>query len=204
MLNNARWLFFDMGYTLIDEDACWRQRAEDTVVGSAVNSDVLLSAMADHAAAGRDPYPYTLEEFGMEEMPWPLKQEVPYPDAIPVLRALHEKYKIGIISNQAPGIAERLYHFGLLDLIDSVASSSELRVAKPDPRLFLLALAQAGCMPADAVMIGDRLDNDIGPARLLGMGTVWIRQGFGRMGRPGPGTTPDAVVQKLPELLQIL
>ena len=29
-------------------------------------------------------------------------------------------------------------------------------------------------------MIGDRVDNDIVPAKALGMGTVWIKQGFGK------------------------
>ena len=28
-------------------------------------------------------------------------------------------------------------------------------------------------------MIGDRIDNDIAPAKSLGMNTVWIRQGYG-------------------------
>lgn len=30
----------------------------------------------------------------------------------------------------------------------------------------------------NAVMIGDRMDNDIVPAKHLGMKTVWIKQGF--------------------------
>ena len=29
-------------------------------------------------------------------------------------------------------------------------------------------------------MIGDRIDNDIIPAKLLGMHTIWIKQGFGQ------------------------
>ena len=37
----------------------------------------------------------------------------------------------------------------------------------------------AGCQAENAVMIGDRLDNDIAPAKKLGMKTVWIRQGDG-------------------------
>ena len=36
----------------------------------------------------------------------------------------------------------------------------------------------AGCRPEEAVMVGDRLDNDIFPAKALGMGTVWVRQGL--------------------------
>jgi len=41
-------------------------------------------------------------------------------------------------------------------------------------------LERAGCKPEEAVMIGDRIDNDIVPAKSLGMRTVWIKQGFGK------------------------
>ena len=33
----------------------------------------------------------------------------------------------------------------------------------------------------NAVMIGDRIDNDIVPAKQLGMKTIWIKQGFGSL-----------------------
>lgn len=36
----------------------------------------------------------------------------------------------------------------------------------------------AGCQPHNSVMVGDRLDNDIAPAKSLGMETVWIRKGL--------------------------
>lgn len=203
MLQNARWLFFDMGSTLIDESACWRCRAEETVRGSDVGAERFLSAMGVHARAGRDPYRYALREFGLSETPWPITCEKPYPEAGEVLSVLRRKYRIGIISNQAPGLTERLHQFGLADLIDSVSSSSEQGVEKPDKRLFLRALEQVGCTPEDAVMIGDRLDNDLAPARALGMSLVWIRQGFGGLGIPNPTNTPDAVAHNLSGLLQI-
>ena len=30
-------------------------------------------------------------------------------------------------------------------------------------------------------MIGDRIDNDIVPAKQLGVKTIWVKQGFGRL-----------------------
>ncbi len=59
-----------------------------------------------------------------------------------------------------------------------IASSSELGVAKPDPQIFEKVLALAGCTASQTVMIGDRLDNDIIPAKQYGMQTVWVRQGL--------------------------
>lgn len=72
---------------------------------------------------------------------------------------------------------ERLAAWGLMAHIDLVVASAEAGVAKPDPAIFRIALARAGCEAAEAVMIGDRLDNDIAPAKAVGMRTVWLPQG---------------------------
>jgi HAD superfamily hydrolase (TIGR01549 family) len=55
-----------------------------------------------------------------------------------------------------------------MPFISICLSSTEVGLEKPDPAIFQLALSQSGCEPPQAVMIGDRLDNDIRPARLLG------------------------------------
>lgn len=54
-------------------------------------------------------------------------------------------------------------------------------------------------------MIGDRIDNDIVPARLLGMHTIWIKQGFGRYWRiEREIERPDYAVNHLMEICDIL
>lgn len=54
-------------------------------------------------------------------------------------------------------------------------------------------------------MIGDRLDTDIGPAKEIGMLTVWIKQGFGGMGNPTLlENTPDYIINKLNDLIPLL
>jgi FMN phosphatase YigB (HAD superfamily) len=55
--------------------------------------------------------------------------------------------------------------------------SETLGLRKPDPRLFLIACDGLGVAPAQTVMVGDRIDNDIVPARVLGMRTVRFRTG---------------------------
>ena len=44
--------------------------------------------------------------------------------------------------------------------------------------IFKKAFELAGCQPYNSVMVGDRLDNDIRPAKALGMRTVWVRKGL--------------------------
>jgi pyrimidine 5'-nucleotidase len=64
--------------------------------------------------------------------------------------------------------------------ISTCVASAEAGLEKPDPAIFQLALRQANCTPPQAVMIGDRLDNDIRPARVLGWKTICNAQGFAR------------------------
>lgn len=131
-------------------------------------------------------------------------EEVLYEDAIPCLEQLSKRYKIGIIANQALGTVERLQQHGILQFIDLVIASAEEGVAKPDPRIFQISLERSGCKPENAVMIGDRIDNDIEPAKRMGMKTIWIKQGFGGLWNIcKEDEAPDNIVNNLAELLEL-
>jgi len=110
--------------------------------------------------------------------------EFPYDGAIETLRLLSSRYRIGVIANQSPGSEGRLNRWSLLPFISVCVTSAEVGLEKPDPAMFDLALRQAGRTAPEAVMIGDRLDNDIRPARLLGWKTVRVLQGPGRFQSP--------------------
>ena len=93
---------------------------------------------------------------------------------------------------------------GLLKYIDMVVASAEEGVAKPDLRLFQIALDRADCKADEAVMVGDRIDNDILPANKLGMITVWIKQGLGGMCEPTCETEiPDYTISDLSEMIKL-
>ena len=50
-------------------------------------------------------------------------------------------------------------------------------------------------------MIGDRLDNDIIPARMIGMKAVWIRQGIYSVLEPRvPKEIPEAIVTQVGDI----
>ena len=73
---------------------------------------------------------------------------------------------------------------------------------KPNPALFLRALERAGCDAFESCMIGDRPDNDIAPAKALGMKTVRITQGLGGlMPVTGDALRADVTVSDLASLL---
>ena len=74
-------------------------------------------------------------------------------------------------------------------------------VRKPDPRAFLAAAEALDVSPVACIMVGDRIDNDIVPAKALGMAAIQLRSGRHRRQQPrSPAETPDAVVTDVLEL----
>jgi haloacid dehalogenase superfamily, subfamily IA, variant 3 with third motif having DD or ED/haloacid dehalogenase superfamily, subfamily IA, variant 1 with third motif having Dx(3-4)D or Dx(3-4)E len=200
-----KWLFFDVGSTLVDESKCYEARfkkiAEDAgVLAEAVTDKALeLYRQNERGDIG------AAEAFGSELPKWRAELEFLYDDTEVLLRQLSEKYKIGVIANQSLGTADRLEAFGILRYIDLVVASAEEGVAKPDRRIFEIALERAGCEPGDAMMIGDRIDNDILPAKNIGMRTMWVRQGLGGMWKlGGEEELPDFIADNVLEIGSIL
>ncbi|MBQ2954081.1 MAG: HAD-IIIA family hydrolase [Clostridia bacterium] len=201
-----RWLFFDVGSTLVDESAAYDRRIREMIAGTGVSYEQFQRKREAFARQNRRGDLEAAAFFGLPKTPWHHEDEHPYPEAAEVLRALRGRgYRIGVIANQAAGTADRLRAWGLLEYIDLVIASAEAGVAKPDPAIFRLALKRAGCAAAEAVMIGDRLDNDIAPAKTVGMRTVWLPQGpavWHSVRREAE--RPDVRVEGLRGLLEVL
>ncbi len=97
------------------------------------------------------------------------------PGMVDAVRILAARYRIGVIANQLRECSSALDSIGLGDLISIRAISEIIGIRKPDPEIFLWACGEAGCAPAEAVMVGDRIDNDIAPARAIGLWTILFR-----------------------------
>ncbi len=201
----AAWLFFDMGSTIMDETSACEKRIRDSIAGTDITYEQFVEKMAEFARLNMREDLAAFAYFNLKKAPWSKDAEHPYPDADRVLRSLKERgYRLGIIANQLPGSEARLARFGLLSYFEVICASAEEGVNKPDPELFRRALSRSGCAPADAVMIGDRTDNDIAPAKALGMQTVLIRQGYaGYHIVHNEGEEPHATVDHLTELLPL-
>lgn len=201
----AKWIFFDVGTTLVDETAAYNHRIRDAIEGTDITFEQFQEKRRFFARQNLKGDLEAIKYFGLMKTPWHKEDEIPYPDAEDILQYLCGKgYKIGVIANQSAGTEGRLEGWGLLKYIDVVAASAELGVAKPDRGIFDKALEMAGCTAKEAVMVGDRIDNDISPAKKLGMKTVWIRQGFAIYQNPQRAEEqPDYVVDNLSELREI-
>lgn len=176
---NARWIFFDVGSTLVDETEAYNHRVREMIENTDITFSVFDDKRIELAKQGFDGNSEAIKYFGLKKTPWHSEDEIPFEDALDTLEILKERgYKLGIIANQSAGTAQRLEYWGLLKYFDAVAASAELGVVKPSRLIFEKAIELAGCQPQDSIMVGDRLDNDIIPAKALGMKTVWIRKGL--------------------------
>ncbi len=60
---------------------------------------------------------------------------------------------------------------------DFIASSTGWGVEKPSPAFFERVIEVAGCPAAQIAYVGDRLDNDVLPAKAAGMTAIFVRRG---------------------------
>ena len=176
---DAKWIFFDVGSTLVDETEAYNHRAREMIENTDITFSVFDNKRIELAQKGFDGNSEAIKHFGLKKTPWHSEDEMPFEDASDALESLKERgYKLGIIANQSAGTAQRLENWGLLKYFDVVAASAELGASKPNRLIFEKAIELAGVPAHNAVMVGDRLDNDIIPAKALGLKTVWIRKGL--------------------------
>jgi putative hydrolase of the HAD superfamily len=124
------------------------------------------------------------------------------PDIDGLLRRLRQRgLKLGIVANQPQPMRERLARAGIGDLFEHQGLSGLTGISKPDPRAFLMAAEALSVAPAVCIMVGDRIDNDVAPAKALGMAAILLRGGRHRRQKPrSPAEEPDAVVTDVLEL----
>jgi putative hydrolase of the HAD superfamily len=112
------------------------------------------------------------------------------PEVDGLLRRLHERgLKLGIVAGQPQATHERLQRAGIADLFDGLGPGGEA------------VTGALGVAPAACIVVGDRIDSDIAPAKALGMAAILFRSGRYRRQRPrSSAEEPDAVVTDVREL----
>ena len=112
--------------------------------------------------------------------------------------------KLAVVTN-GPSLGQnrKIDALGIRPCLDAVVISGSFGVRKPEPAIFLEALARLEIAAPDAWFVGDNPVADIGGAMAVGMETVWLR----RYGRPwrgaslGPGHTVTDIREVLPLVL---
>ncbi|RKY78620.1 hypothetical protein DRQ12_05650 [candidate division KSB1 bacterium] len=92
-----------------------------------------------------------------------------------LLAELAKNYRLGLAANQVLACRDSLRRRGLWNFFTMRDLSCDLGLEKPDIAFFKELLGRAQCLPSQSIMIGDQLDNDMRPAKSLGMYTIWFQ-----------------------------
>jgi len=129
------------------------------------------------------------------------------PEVPEVLKTLKERgLKIGLISNvnSRTLVPALLENYGIADYFHPVVLSSEYRRRKPDPAIFHYAARLAGVATGRSVFVGDKLSRDIAGARSAGFALAIQIQHNLKNSESDSGPVPDAVIDHMGELPEIL
>ncbi len=201
-------VIFDLGETLICEDRMWagwadylgvpanefRAALEDVIARGEHHRRVFdrFRPNFDFEAARSDRRRGENDMFTADDL---------YPDARACLQALRARgYRIGIAGNQPIEAEHAIAEMGLD--ADFVASSAGLGVEKPAPQFFARIAELAAASPTEIAYVGDRLDNDVLPARNAGMIAVFLERGpWGRVhARQADISLADIRIKELADL----
>lgn len=202
----------DVGETLVDESRIWARWAERLGVSSLTLMG-LLGGMAALDRSHRDALELIKPGFDLplelghwaSESPDSLRERFDkddlYADVRPSLDALVAAgMSVHVAGNQPPQAREALMRMDLP--VSSISNSHELGAEKPEPAFFTAVADRVRTAPAHILYVGDRLDNDVLPARRAGMRTVLMRRGpwgYLHAERPEAGLA-DAICDSLLEL----
>lgn len=176
------WVVLDLGETLVDETTMWARWADWLGVPQLTFMGVLGAVIAqrgDH----REVFEHFRPGFDLEAervakqaagLGWEVGEADLYPDALPALGALRAAgYRLAVMANQP---LESLPLLASLQL-DAVGVSAQWGVSKPDPAFFARVAREVGAAPGRIAYVGDRVDNDVLPAKQAGMVAVHLRRG---------------------------
>lgn len=113
-------------------------------------------------------------------------------------KAIGSRYKMVIAGQYGREILDLLRENSLLEYFSSSFTQDDFNITKPDPRYIEQIAKRVGADCNQCVMVGDRIDKDIIPAKMLGMKTILIRTGIHRNQRPRePFEVPDLELESL-------
>jgi len=103
--------------------------------------------------------------------------------ALELVAHLRARLRIAVVTNNTVAEqTEKLAAFGFAPHVDVLVTSEEVGAAKPDARIFRVALERLVCEPHEAVMVGDAWHADVLGATGAGIRALWLN----RHGAPHP------------------
>ncbi|MDR1330024.1 MAG: HAD family hydrolase [Oscillospiraceae bacterium] len=117
------------------------------------------------------------------------------------LMRFSKAYNIGILGQYGSGFKKYLEEENILKYFAFSETQDDYKITKPDTRYFEAVLKRYNCKAEESVMVGDRIDKDIIPAKLVGMKTIRVKAGLHKTQEPRtPDEMPDLTVDSIREI----
>jgi putative hydrolase of the HAD superfamily len=213
----TRAVVFDLWDTLVDFDQEFSRGFTDTI------ADVLGRDRAEFAELWlsgrpvRDSGPMLdyLASIGVDgdardevvalRREWARQALVPRPGAVETLRELRERgLRTGLVSVCSDDVPAVWAGTGFHGLFDSEVFSCDVRLRKPDPRIYLLCCEQLGVEPAEALFVGDGANDELAGAERVGMRAALIHRPSQEPLWPEARAWEGRRITSVPEVLDLL
>ncbi len=126
-----------------------------------------------------------------------------YPDVLPVLTVLKDVFWLGIITNGPADVQrEEIQVLGIEDFFRDILIEGEVKVGKPNLRIFDLACEHAGHSPSEMLFVGNAFEHDVQGAKSAGWYAIWLNRTLEE--NPNTQPQPDATFTNLYQLLDWL
>jgi putative hydrolase of the HAD superfamily len=103
------------------------------------------------------------------------QKKIVYPGVYDALPSLFNLYPLHMITNGFEEVQhKKIATLGIRKYFESITTSDEAGVKKPEPGIFEMALAKANAKPEESLMIGDDLAVDIEGAANMGMDQIYF------------------------------
>lgn len=147
--------------------AVWRSQAGDrAVVGDGDAPTVWQSFAAEHRLTPAELAQLQADFYGGERVD---------PELVQFVRSLRPRYKTALLSNAYANARELFTHkLRIHDITDELIISAEVGLAKPDPRMYLLAAERLGVQPHQAIFVDD-VPGNVEAAQAVGMIGIQFR-----------------------------
>lgn len=114
------------------------------------------------------------------------------------LYKLSQFYKLIVAGQYGKDLIQLIKKNNLMHLFVNQLSQDDFSITKPDPRYYEQIIKVSGFIGNECIMIGDRIDKDIIPAKQNNIGTVFIKSGVYKIQKPRtPDEIPDLILDTI-------
>ncbi len=172
-------VIFDFGgvlVTMVDDRPRLELAEQLHVPLSQLDELVFFSESAQRASRGQIPVAKHWQTVGetlgisQDEMPRFLAKYWSADDVnwklLEYIKGLRPRYKVGLLSNAWDDLRQTMHERWNIDgLFDEMVISAEVKLVKPDPRIFHIAIQRLGVQPVEAVFVDDMAENVVAARR---------------------------------------